>query len=99
MNTDLQNQSSKEKDKDKDHSKEITIVVNGRNKQWSEKTISFQQVIELSPYGKYEENGMTAYTVIYKNGEGKKPEGSMVAGETIHVKDKMIFNVTATNRS
>jgi hypothetical protein len=96
MNQNLQNQDLK--DKEKDHSKEITIVVNGRNKQWSEKNISFPQVVELA-LGKYEENGMTAYTVIYKNGEGKKPEGSMVAGETIHVKDKMIFNVTATNRS
>jgi hypothetical protein len=87
-----------QKDKDKEHSKEITIVVNGRNKTWNEKTISFQQVVELA-FGKYEENGVTAYTVTYKNGEGKKPEGSMVAGETIHVKDKMIFNVTATNKS
>jgi hypothetical protein len=86
------------KDKEREHSKEITIVVNGRNKSWSQKTISFKQIVELA-FGKYEENGKTAYTVTYKNGEGKKPEGSMVADETIHVKDKMIFNVTATNRS
>lgn len=84
--------------KDNDHSKEITIVVNGRNKPWSEKTISFEQVVILA-FGKYDENGVTAYTVTYKKGHGDKPEGSMVKGETIHVKDKMIFNVTATNKS
>jgi hypothetical protein len=90
--------SKKDEVKDKDFPKVITIVVNGRNKSWNDKTISFQQVIELA-FGKYEDNAMTAYTVIYKNGEGKKPEGSMVSGEIIHVKDKMIFNATATNRS
>jgi hypothetical protein len=85
-------------EKEKDHSKDITIVVNGRNKTWSEKTISFEQVVVLA-FGKYEDNGVTAYTVTYKKGQGNKPEGSMVKGETIHVKDKMIFNVTATNKS
>lgn len=92
------NADQKNKPEEKEHSKEITIVVNGRNKTWNDKTISFRQVIELA-FGKCDDNGRTAYTVVYKNGEGKKPEGSMVAGETIHVKDKMIFNVTATNRS
>jgi hypothetical protein len=96
MNT--QKEEFKEREKDKDDFKEITILVNGRNKRWNDKTISFQQIVELA-FAKYEENGMTAYTVIYKNGIGNKPEGSLIAGETIHVKDKMIFNATATNRS
>jgi hypothetical protein len=94
----MESNSKKEDFKEKEHPKEITIVVNGRNKSWDEKSISFKQVVELT-FGKYEENDRTAYTVTYKNGQGNKPEGSMVAGETIHVKDKMIFNVTATNRS
>ncbi len=98
MNKEFEKSEKDDDLKEKDHPKEITIVVNGRKKTWSGKTISFQQVVELA-FGKYEENGIMAYTVTYKNGEGKKPEGSMVAGETIHVKDKMIFNVTATNRS
>jgi hypothetical protein len=85
------------KKKSKNHSKDITIVVNGRNKTWSEKTISFEQVVVLA-FGMYEDNGVTAYTVTYKKGQGNKPEGSMVKGETLHVKDKMIFNVTATNK-
>lgn len=95
---DAHSKKMQDSDKDKDHSKEITIIVNGRNKSWSEKTISFQQVAILA-FGKYDDNGVTAYTVTYKKGEGNKPEGSMVKDETIHVKDKMIFNVTATNKS
>ena len=78
--------------------KETTIIVNGREKTWSEKEISFAQVVTLA-FGTYVENGTTEYTVTYKRGQGSKPEGSMVKGESVKVKDKMIFNVTATDKS
>ena len=41
----------------------------------------------------------TIFTVTYRRGEGKKPEGTLVDGESVKVKDGMIFNVTATNKS
>lgn len=75
-----------------------TIVVNGREKQWSEKEISFEQVVKLA-FDNYVDNGNTIYTVTYKRGQGNKPEGSMVKGDVVKVKDKMIFNVTATDKS
>lgn len=76
----------------------VTIIVNGREKSWNEKTISFEQVVRLA-FENYVENDTTIYTVTYKRGHGEKPEGSMVKGDVITVKDKMIFNVTATDRS
>lgn len=78
--------------------KEVTIVVNGREKQWSEKEISFEQVVKLA-FDNYVDNGTTLYTVTYKRGQGEKSEGSMVKGDVVKVKDKMIFNVTATDKS
>lgn len=78
--------------------KEYTIFVNGREKMWLEKNINFEQVVILG-FGTFENNQSTAYTVTYKKGEDKKSEGSMVLGDIIHVKDKMIFNVSQTNRS
>lgn len=81
-----------------DHDKETTIIVNGREKTWNEKEISFAQVVTLA-FGTYVENGSTEYTVTYKRGHGSKPEGSMVKGDRVKVKDKMIFNVTATDKS
>lgn len=36
---------------------------------------------------------------VYRRGEGNKPEGSLVQGETVKIKDGMIFNVTATDKS
>ena len=74
------------------------IIVNGREKEWNDKTISFEQVVILA-FGTYQNNGRTAYTVTYTRGNNDKPQGSMVAGDVIKVKHKMIFNVTATDKS
>ncbi len=82
----------------KDHDHEITIIVNGREKTWSKKTISFKEVVELA-FGNYSEHPNTCYTVTYSRGHGQKPEGSMVKDQEVKVKSKMIFNVTATDKS
>jgi hypothetical protein len=78
--------------------KEVDIIVNAREKKWFEKKITFEQVVVLA-FGLFENNESTSYTITYKRGEDKKPEGSMVVGDTIPVKDKMIFNVSKTNKS
>jgi hypothetical protein len=39
------------------------------------------------------------YTVTYRKGDGHKPEGTLTEGERVKVKDGMIFNVTATDKS
>lgn len=77
---------------------EFIIIVNGREKQWCEKTISFKQVVELA-FGNYQENPNTVYTVTYAKGPHQNPEGSMVKGDKVFVTNKMVFNVTATNKS
>ncbi|MCX6350239.1 MAG: multiubiquitin domain-containing protein [Bacteroidetes bacterium] len=76
----------------------FTIIVNGREKEWNERTISFEQVVILA-FGTYVDNGTTVYTVTYKRGHEPKPEGTMVKGDVVRVKNKMIFNVTATDKS
>ena len=79
------------------HDKEFIIIVNGREKSFSGREITFRQVVELA-FGTYEENPDIVYTVSYSKGEDKK-EGTMTVGTTVKVKDGMIFNVTRTNRS
>jgi len=76
----------------------VTLVVNGRPKHWTEKTISFSQAIALA-FDAYNPAETKAYTVTYKNGPKENPQGSMVKGQTVIVKEKMIFNVTCTDRS
>lgn len=88
----------KEKFYSKREVSEFIIIVNGREKQWCEKTISFKQVVELA-FGNYQENPNTVYTVTYAKGPHQNSEGSMVKGDKVLVTNKMVFNVTATNKS
>lgn len=74
------------------------IIVNAREKKWAKNQISFDEVIILQ-YGSISKDSNVIYTVNYKRGVSCKPEGSMVGGEVISVKNKMIFNVTQTNKS
>ncbi len=79
--------------------KSVAIIVNGRPKQWSSKEITFDDVIALGfdtpPHG-----NDTIFSVTYrKGGNEHRPEGVMVAGDSIKVKDGTVFNVSATNRS
>lgn len=78
--------------------KSFILIINGREKNWSEKNITYEQVAKLA-FDNYIENVTTVYTVNYTDGPKQNPEGSMVKGDIVNVKNKMIFNVTATNRS
>lgn len=78
--------------------KGYSIIMNAREKLWLEKTISFEQVVVLA-FGIFKQNANTSYSVAYSRGEGNKPEGMMIVGDIIKVKDKMIFNVSTTDKS
>jgi hypothetical protein len=82
----------------KDKNFKIEIIVNGRQKSWAEKTITFEEVVVLA-FGSYDANPNKVYTVTYDRGPHQNPAGSMVKGDKVFVKDKMIFNVTATDKS
>jgi len=76
----------------------LCVIVNAREKAWHNETISFDDVVKLA-YGEVSSNPNVIYTINYKRGVPSKPEGSMVKGQVIFVKNKMIFNVTQTNKS
>lgn len=76
----------------------ITLIVNGRPKPWTERTITFDQIVVLA-FGGYDHNPNKVYTVTYDRGPHENPEGAMVKGDKVLVKDKMIFNVTCTDKS
>ncbi|MGB1307449.1 MAG: multiubiquitin domain-containing protein [Oceanihabitans sp.] len=74
------------------------IIVNAREKPWNKDKISFDEVVVLE-YGSIVANPNVIYTVNYVKGVPSKPNGTMVKGEVILVNNKMIFNVTQTNKS
>lgn len=78
--------------------KDITIVVNGREKTVSTKELSFDALVALAfedpPTGEF-----ICFTITFRRGQGNKPEGSLAEDETVKLKDGMIFNVSATDKS
>lgn len=82
----------------KEKSRDFKIIVNASVKDWDQKTISFEQVVVLA-FGSYDNNPNKGYTVTYSRGKDPKPEGTMIKGSVVNVKNKMIFDVTATDKS
>lgn len=81
--------------------KNITkIIVNGREHDYNEKKISYEEVIVIA-FGAIDTRPNVAYTVKYSKGNNGKhvDKGSLVQGDTVKVKEGMIFNVSRTDRS
>ncbi len=83
---------------EKGERKPFTIIVNGREKEWSEKKINFTEVVVLA-FGTFEDNDQIIYTVTYKANEKPKREGTMVKGDEVNVHPGMVFNVSRTDKS
>lgn len=79
--------------------KDYTIVVNTREKTVSQEEITFAEIIALA-YDNPPTGPNVFFTVTYRRGHGNKPEGTMVeTDKPLKLKDGMIFNVSATDKS
>lgn len=75
--------------------KVVTITVNTKQHDWTEKKISFEQVVELAfPGQPYDPAGTL---VEYSRGHG--PDHALRPGKNVAVKDGMVFDVEPANRS
>ena len=81
-----------------EHEKIFTIIVNGQEKKWKKKEITFDEVIILA-FGSISPNPDIVYTVTYKNAASEPHKGTMVKGDIVKVKDGTIFNATSTDKS
>lgn len=91
-------QENKSKSEISDASYTFEIVVNGRQKIWKQPQISFEQLVVLA-FEHYVKNLVTIYTATYERGDDRMPRGSLTVGETIPVKNHMVFNITSTSKS
>jgi hypothetical protein len=83
---------------DHPHKVEHVIIVNTRRKTVAGHKISFEKVVLLAfPSGP--PTPQTVYTVAYSNGPPRNREGKIVPGQSVRIKDEMIFDVTETSRS
>jgi len=74
------------------------IIVNGRKKEVLTKTLTFNQVVALA-FNPVPNGPNVQFSVTYRKGPKKNHEGTMTEGETVRIKDGMIFDVTETNKS
>jgi len=58
--------------------------------------LSFEEIVILTRLP-HDEN--TIFTITYSKGQGHHPQGQLVEGDSVRLKDGMVFNVTPTNRS
>lgn len=78
--------------------KDITIYVNGRKKEVAKNSsLTFAQLVALA-FDSVPAGPNFMFTITYTKGEGSKPEGTLVEGASVKVKDGMVFNVTATDK-
>ncbi len=78
--------------------KEISVVVNGREKAIRDEELTFRQLVALAfddpPAGEF-----ICFTITYRRAAGRKPEGTLIEDESVKVREGTIFNVTVTDKS
>ncbi|HUW88239.1 MAG TPA: multiubiquitin domain-containing protein [Candidatus Paceibacterota bacterium] len=80
-------------------SKIVTIIVEGTPHEWPKnEDISYAQVVTLE-VPDYPQHTDITYAVTYRNGHGEKPEGVLVPGASVKVKEGMSFSVSETGQS
>ena len=92
------NPPHRNQDHDKDP-KTVTVIINGRPKTVPKNDdLTFEEIVALAfenpPTGE-----CIQYTIQYTRGQGNKPSGVLVEGQSVKVKNGMEFDVTSTNRS
>lgn len=80
------------------HSKEIEVFVNGRKKVVTTPKVSFSEIVALA-FDPIPTGPMIIFTITYRHGPHANPEGNLLEGQTVKVKNGMVFNVTYTDKS
>ena len=78
--------------------KATNVVANGRERSVTDDELTFNQVAGLA-FDPVPSGPNIAITITFRRGHGNKPEGSLLPGDTVKVKEGMIFNVSVTDKS
>lgn len=97
MNTEAAVQDTDRADEARDRT--FTVIVNGRKKKVETEFLSFEDVINLRFDNNPPQGENWVFTVTYRNGPRENPKGSLTKGNTVKIKNGMIFDVTATDKS
>ncbi|MDX3525939.1 multiubiquitin domain-containing protein [Streptomyces sp. ID05-39B] len=80
------------------HPRDYKIIVNGQERTVSTDALSFEAVVSLAfdpvPTGPY-----VLITVSFRHADQKPAEGTLTAGNSVKIKNRTVFSVTATDKS
>ncbi len=80
------------------HHEPVTIIVNGRPKEVSERELTFKEVVDLAYNNDPPHGPNVVITVTYSKGVDGA-QGSLLPDHHVKVKAGMVFNVKATDKS
>jgi len=83
---------------DDKHEKKITIFVDGSPEKVDDNPVTYVEVVTFA-YPDYPQHPEITYSVTYKNGPKHNPEGILVPGGSVEIKDGMKFLVKRTGQS
>jgi hypothetical protein len=78
--------------------REITIFVNTRKKEEQKRHLTYDQVVALA-FNPVPTGPTIMFTITYRNGPRQNPEGELLPGGRVKIKNGMIFDVTETIKS
>lgn len=76
----------------------ITIIVNTEEKEVTKRRLTFDDLVKLA-YPVPPTGANLMFTIAYRNGPPENPKGHLLEGQSVYVKNGMIFDVTPTDRS
>lgn len=79
--------------------KQNTIIINGTEHEWSEKEITYQQVVNLAYDGNPPTGDDTTFNVAYLKGHSDQEGFIGPNSKPLHVRDGMEFRVKHSTRS
>lgn len=94
-------QAIKKQENDHEHEtrRQFNVIFNGRSKLVTKRELTFEEIVALTYDNQPPAGPNLVFTVTYRRAEGHKPEGSLVEGQSIKMKEGMIFNVSVTDKS
>jgi hypothetical protein len=76
----------------------VTIIVDGTARKVDHDPVTYKEVVTLA-YPDYPQHPEINYSVTYKNGPPANPEGILVSGGQVKIKEEMELRVKRTGQS
>lgn len=76
----------------------FTIIVNGQPKQVAKRRLSYHELVVLA-YGSDDTGPQIEYSITYDRGPRANPDGTVVVGRSVKIRNGMLFNVQRTDKS